>query len=107
MSRPEKSKQITRKMPLHQTDKSEKNGGSKKSYIWKSIMKPVSFYFRNLESTHSLHRSVLPFLTFMVDLAFAKILNIREESQWLNYLYSYYSSRAKGSISVNTQTNAL
>ena len=44
-------------------------------------MKAVIFYFRNLEPTQSLHRFVLPFLTFMVDLTFGKILNIREESR--------------------------
>ena len=44
-------------------------------------MKAVTFYFRNLEPTQSLHRFVLPFLTFMVDLTFGKILNVREESR--------------------------
>ena len=44
-------------------------------------MKAVTFYFRNLESTQSLHRFVLHFLLFMVDLTFGKILNIQEESQ--------------------------
>ena len=39
-------------------------------------MKAVIFYFRNLESTQILHRFILPFLTFMVDLTFGKILNI-------------------------------
>ena len=68
-------------------------------------MKAVIFYFRNLEPTQSLHRFVLPFLTFMVDLTFDKILNIREESQ-VNYLYSY-SSPAKGFISTNAQVSAL
>ena len=41
----------------------------------------IIFYFTNLEPTQSLHKSVLPFLTFMVDLTFGKILDVREESQ--------------------------
>ena len=44
-------------------------------------MKALTFYFRNLEPTQSLERFVLPFLTFMVDLTFRKILNIWEESR--------------------------
>ena len=56
-------------------------------------MKAVTFYFRNLEPTQSLQRFVLPFLTFMVDVTFGKILNIWEQS--------------KGSISTNAQVNAL
>ena len=44
-------------------------------------MKAATFYFRKLEPTQSLHRFVLPFLTFMLDLTFSKILNIREESR--------------------------
>ena len=44
-------------------------------------MKAVTFYFRNLEPTQSLHRSVLSFVIFMVVLTFGKILNIQEESQ--------------------------
>ena len=47
-------------------------------------MKTVTFYFRNLEPTQSLQRFVLPFLTFMVDLTFGKILSIWEVSQ-VNY----------------------
>ena len=65
-------------------------------------MKEVTFYFRNLEAIQSLHRSVLPFLTFMVDLPFCKILNIQEESNKVNYLYSY-SSRGKGFIFANAE----
>ena len=38
-------------------------------------------YFWNLEPIPNLHRFVFPFLPFMVDLAFGKILNILEESQ--------------------------
>ena len=57
----------------------EQYGGSRRRYIWRNNNKSVAIYFRNLE--HSLHRFVMPFLTFMVDLAFGKILNIREESQ--------------------------
>ena len=49
-------------------------------------MKAVTFLFRNLESTQSRHRSVLPFLTFTLDLTFGKIMNILEESQQVNYL---------------------
>ena len=56
------------------------------NYIWISIMKAVTFYFSNLEPTQSLHRFVLPFLTFMVDLTFGKILNVLEDSQQVNYL---------------------
>ena len=44
-------------------------------------MKAITFYFRNLELTQSVHRFVLPFLTFMVDLTFGNILNVREESR--------------------------
>ena len=44
-------------------------------------MKAVTFYFWNLEPTQSLHIFVLPFLTFMKDLALGKILNIREDLQ--------------------------
>ena len=44
-------------------------------------MKAVTFYFKNLEPTQSLQRFVLPFLTFIVDLTFGKILNIWEESR--------------------------
>ena len=43
--------------------------------------KTVIFHFRNMEPTQSFHRFVLPFLTFMMDLTFGKILNIKEESQ--------------------------
>ena len=68
-------------------------------------MKAVTFYFKNLEPTQSLHRFVLPFSQFIVDLPFGKILNIREESQ-VNYLYSC-SSCAKGFISVNAQVSVL
>ena len=39
-------------------------------------MRAVTSYFWNLELNPSLHRLVLPFLPFMVDLAFDKILNI-------------------------------
>ena len=39
-------------------------------------MKAVTFYFWNLKSTPNLHIFVLPFLTFMVDLTFGKILNM-------------------------------
>ena len=51
-------------------------------------MKAVTFYVWNLEPTQSLHRFALPFLTFMVDLTFGKILNIREKLT-INYLYTY------------------
>ena len=44
-------------------------------------MKAVIFYFKNLKTTQSLHRFVLLFLTFVVDLTFGKTLNIQEESQ--------------------------
>ena len=37
-------------------------------------MKTVTFYFRNLEPTQSLQKFVLPFLTFIVDLAFGNQL---------------------------------
>ena len=42
-------------------------------------MKAVTFYFRKLESSQSLHRFALSFSTFMVDLTFGKTLNIWEE----------------------------
>ena len=41
-----------------------------------ALIKAVTFYCRNLEPTQSLHRFILSFLTFMVDLTFVKILNI-------------------------------
>ena len=44
-------------------------------------MKAVTFYFRDKEPTQNLHRFVLLFLTFMVDLTFGKILNIWQESR--------------------------
>ena len=43
-------------------------------------MKAVTFYFRNLEPNQGLYRFKLSFLTFMTDLTFGKILNIREET---------------------------
>ena len=51
----------------------------------------------------------MPSLTFMVDLTFGKILNIRERvtiGKLPDYLYSY-SSRAKGFISANGKVSAL
>ena len=36
-------------------------------------------FFRNLESTQSVHRLIFPFSTFIVYLTFGKILNIWEE----------------------------
>ena len=44
-------------------------------------MKAVTFYFRNLEPTESSRRFALPFLTFIVNLTFGKILNKWEESR--------------------------
>ena len=41
-------------------------------------MKAVTFCFSNLEPTESLHRFLISFAIFMVDLTFGKILNIRE-----------------------------
>ena len=58
----------------------EQYGGSRRRYIWRNN-KLVAIYFRDLDYSQSLHRFVMPFLTFMVDLTFGKILNIREESQ--------------------------
>ena len=49
-------------------------------------MKAVTVYFRNLKPIQSLQRFVLPFLTFMVDLTFAKILNIWEEKSHVSKL---------------------
>ena len=69
-------------------------------------MKAVTFYFKNMNPTQSLHRFALLFLTFMVDLTFSKMMNMQEESQKVNYLYSY-SSHAKSSISANAQFSAL
>ena len=51
----------------------------KRNYIWRRIMKAVTFYFWNLEPIPNLYRFVQPFLPFMVDLMFGKILNIWEE----------------------------
>ena len=39
-------------------------------------MKTVTCYFSNLDPSSSLYRFVLPFLPFMVDLSFGKILNM-------------------------------
>ena len=36
------------------------------------------YFFRNLESTQSVHRFIFPFSTFVVYLTFGKILNIWE-----------------------------
>ena len=75
----------TVKLALHQdlqdlvlktSNRQVKEDGIKRFYLWRSIMKAVTFYFRNLESTQSIRRFVLPFLIFMVDLTFGKILNI-------------------------------
>ena len=44
-------------------------------------MEAATFYFWNLEFIPILHKYVLPFLPFMVDLTLGKTLNIREESQ--------------------------
>ena len=41
-------------------------------------MKAVTFFFGNLEPTLSLYKCVLPFVPFMVDLTFGKMLNIWE-----------------------------
>ena len=49
-------------------------------------MKAVAFYFWNLDLTPSLHRLVLPFIPFMVDLIFSKTLNIREDSKSITYI---------------------
>ena len=43
-------------------------------------MKAVTFYFRNLEPTQSLQGFALPFLTFMVDLAFGNIYQLATSS---------------------------
>ena len=52
-----------------------------RSYIWRDIMKEVTFYFMYLELNLRLYRFVLySFLTFIVDLTFGKILNIYEKS---------------------------
>ena len=52
-----------------------------RSYIWRDIMKEVTFYFLYLELNLWLYRFVLySFLTFIVDLTFSKILNIYEKS---------------------------
>ena len=42
----------------------------------KNHFKAVTFFFRNLEPTHSLRRLMLSILLFIVDLTFGKILNI-------------------------------
>ena len=49
-------------------------------------MKAVTFYFRNLEPTQSLQRFVLPFLTFMVDLAFGNQLATSSHEQKVSFL---------------------
>ena len=49
-------------------------------------MKAVTFYFWNLELTPSLHRLVLPFLPYMMDLIFSKTLNIGEDSKSITYI---------------------
>ena len=60
----------------YQRGKLDYSDGSKKSYIWKDVMKAVTFYFENLEPTACLYRFGLAFLPFTVDLTFGKILNI-------------------------------
>ena len=47
-----------------------------KIYILGYIIKVATFYFENVEPSSSLYRFVLPFLKFIVDLTFGKILNI-------------------------------
>ena len=44
-------------------------------------MKTGTFYFWNLELIPSLHKFLLAFLLFMIDLTFGKILNTWEESE--------------------------
>ena len=65
----------------------------------RSIIKAITFYFRNLEPTQSLHSFILSFLTFTVDLAFGKILKLWDgkSHKKVNYPYSY-NSCAKGFI---------
>ena len=46
---------------------------------YEGSIKAVTIYFRNLEPTQSLHRFILSFLTFIVDLTFGKILNMGQE----------------------------
>ena len=45
-------------------------------------MKAVTFYFKNMNPTQSLHRFALLFLTFMVDLTFSKIMNMQEDDEY-------------------------
>ena len=35
-----------------------REGGSKRFYIWRNMIKAITFYFRNLEPAQSLHRFV-------------------------------------------------
>ena len=51
----------------------------KKGYIWRDIMKAVTFYFKNLEPNLCVYRFVLDFLLFIMDLTFGKILSIYDE----------------------------
>ena len=44
-------------------------------------MQAVIFHFWSLELTPNLHRFVLTFLPFVVDLRFGKIVNALKESQ--------------------------
>ena len=67
-------------------------------------MKAITFYFRNMEPAQSLPRFLLPFLTFMVDLTFGKILYIWYESR---RQITLASSRVKGFICTNAQVSAL
>ena len=46
-------------------------------------MQAVIFHFWSLELTPNLHRFVLTFLPFVVDLRFGKIVNALKESQWI------------------------
>ena len=57
-----------------------REGRSKRFHMWRSIMKALTFYFRNLKPTQYFHRFILPFLTLMVDLTFGNILNVQEQS---------------------------
>ena len=45
-------------------------------------MKAVTFYFKNMNPTQSLHRLALLFLTFMVDLTFGKMMNMQEDDEY-------------------------
>ena len=67
--------------PKGEVKKEVEVDGGEKSYIWRDIMKALTFYFYILQPNLCLYRFALAFLLFIVvDLTFDKMLNIYEKS---------------------------